>query len=207
NRELEMTEVMFQCLNGNMEMFNLNILDLNDLGYMIDQYLKDINRRVEILQYFGIKIGESSSTPTTTSKGNKIMEDLAFTTTPTTMVYEVGSSSSSAVVAASLNPPIQQQELYRPTAPHIEVYEPPRNHNHNHNQNQQPWFMEMMKDHKQMRYPAEHISFPFMDDRQKHNHVHHHQEEQQHQICDESFTTLDVADSKDILVGLLGCWA
>ncbi|XP_010464143.1 PREDICTED: agamous-like MADS-box protein AGL80 [Camelina sativa] len=50
NRELEMTEVMIQCLKGNMGSFHMNITDLNDLGYLIDQYLKDDRRLLEIIQ-------------------------------------------------------------------------------------------------------------------------------------------------------------
>ncbi|CDY33537.1 BnaC02g26190D [Brassica napus] len=61
NLEMEMTEVMFQCLIGNMGMFNLNIMDLNDLGYLIDQCLKDVNRRIEILGNSRMELGESSN--------------------------------------------------------------------------------------------------------------------------------------------------
>lgn len=203
NRELEMTEVMFQCLIGNMGMFNLNIVDLNDLGYLIEQYLKDVNRRIEISQSSGMEIGESSSAAVAASEGNRLIVDLAATTTPT--AYEVGSSSSSAV-AAFFNP-IQQQQFRYPTAPHVGVYEQPRNLNlnlnHTHNQNEQQWFLEMMNHSEQMRYPAEHMGFPFMDDNHQnhnhnHNHIHHHQEEQQHQNHGESSTALDAANSSSI---------
>ncbi|XP_010471368.1 PREDICTED: LOW QUALITY PROTEIN: agamous-like MADS-box protein AGL80 [Camelina sativa] len=202
NRELEMTEVMFQCLIGNIGMFHLNIMDLNDLGYLIEQYLKDVNRRVEILQNLGIEIGKSSSTVAATSEGSRLMVDLVATTTPTATTYEVGSSSSYAAVTTLLNP-IQQQQIFRPTAPQIGVYQPRQNLNlnlnNNNNQNQQQWFMEMTN-HEQMRYPSEPMKFSFMDDNHhNHNHIHHHQEENQHQIDGESSTALDAANSNSTI--------
>ncbi|XP_009618312.2 agamous-like MADS-box protein AGL80 [Nicotiana tomentosiformis] len=46
NREKEMTEVMYQCLAGK-GLQNLNLGDLNDLGWVVDQNLKEINKRIE----------------------------------------------------------------------------------------------------------------------------------------------------------------
>lgn len=43
NREKEVTHAMFQCLGGNVSLGNLLIMDLNDLGWMIDHSLRDIN--------------------------------------------------------------------------------------------------------------------------------------------------------------------
>ncbi|XP_044497885.1 agamous-like MADS-box protein AGL80 [Mangifera indica] len=48
NREREMTQVMFQGLTGR-SLHGLNILDLNDIGYLIDQHLRDIHKRVDTL--------------------------------------------------------------------------------------------------------------------------------------------------------------
>ncbi|CBI39672.3 hypothetical protein VitviT2T_020759 [Vitis vinifera] len=48
NREKEITQVMYQSLTGK-GLQNLNIVDLNDLGWMIDQNLKDIHKRIESL--------------------------------------------------------------------------------------------------------------------------------------------------------------
>ena len=48
NREKEITRVMFQSLTGK-GLQTLNIIDLNDLGWMIDQNLKKINNRIESL--------------------------------------------------------------------------------------------------------------------------------------------------------------
>ncbi|OMO82506.1 Transcription factor, MADS-box [Corchorus olitorius] len=54
NREKEMTQVMYQNLSGEFGLQNLmNMADLNDLGYMIDMNLKDINKRVESLAKVG----------------------------------------------------------------------------------------------------------------------------------------------------------
>lgn len=49
NREKEMTQVMFQSLVGRVLLHNLNMLDLNDLGWLIEQNLKDIHKRVDTL--------------------------------------------------------------------------------------------------------------------------------------------------------------
>ncbi|XVE89494.1 hypothetical protein DITRI_Ditri20bG0001100 [Diplodiscus trichospermus] len=48
NREKEMTQVMFQTLTGK-GLHRLNIMDLNDLGWLIEQNLKDIHKRVDEL--------------------------------------------------------------------------------------------------------------------------------------------------------------
>ncbi|KAM4107911.1 hypothetical protein ACB094_03G003400 [Castanea mollissima] len=45
NREKEMTQVMFQSLTGK-SLHNLTMMDLNDLGWLIDQNLKNIYRRI-----------------------------------------------------------------------------------------------------------------------------------------------------------------
>uniref|UniRef100_A0A7N0T7Z5 MADS-box domain-containing protein n=1 Tax=Kalanchoe fedtschenkoi TaxID=63787 RepID=A0A7N0T7Z5_KALFE len=49
NREKEMTELMFQCLIGK-EVHSLGMVDLNDLGWVIDQYLKDVWNRIEAIK-------------------------------------------------------------------------------------------------------------------------------------------------------------
>ncbi|KAL1196096.1 Agamous-like MADS-box protein AGL80 [Cardamine amara subsp. amara] len=50
NRELEMKELMFSCFSGKTLLSDINKNDLPDLGCFIDQYLKDLNRRIEILR-------------------------------------------------------------------------------------------------------------------------------------------------------------
>ncbi|OIV95714.1 hypothetical protein TanjilG_01508 [Lupinus angustifolius] len=49
NREKEITQVMFQCLSAGKILPNISMVDLNDLAWLIDQNLKDINRRIETL--------------------------------------------------------------------------------------------------------------------------------------------------------------
>ncbi|GAB2298783.1 Agamous-like MADS-box protein agl80 [Dionaea muscipula] len=51
NREKEMTQLMYQCLStgGKSLLHNLDVLDLNDLGWLIDQNLKAIYKRLENL--------------------------------------------------------------------------------------------------------------------------------------------------------------
>ncbi|XP_010464144.1 PREDICTED: agamous-like MADS-box protein AGL80 [Camelina sativa] len=187
NRELEMTEVMFQCLIGNMGMFHMNIMDLNDLGFLIEQYLKDINRRFEILQSSGMEVGESSNAAGavgTTFERTGSMEIMASTTPPTTTPNDQAGSSSSPL-AAFLNPLQQQQhqQFRYPSSPHVGLYEQSPslnlNLNQNYSQNQQQWFMEMTHHQPEpLNYAAddEQRGFLFMDDN---NHQPQHQHDQQ----------------------------
>uniref|UniRef100_A0A0D3ASR1 Uncharacterized protein n=1 Tax=Brassica oleracea var. oleracea TaxID=109376 RepID=A0A0D3ASR1_BRAOL len=149
---MEMTEVMFQCLIGTIGMFNLNIVDLNDFGYFIDQYLKDVNRRIEILCNSRMELCESS---------NNVAAE---------------SSGTLAVVEATTAPAakIQQQQQFHQ---HVGLYEQPLNLNlnHSHEQQQQQWFMHMMNHPQKMSHAAEQMGFPFMNDN-------HHQQQQQRQI-------------------------
>ncbi|KAH0982141.1 hypothetical protein GBA52_009318 [Prunus armeniaca] len=50
NREKEMTRVLFQSLTGK-SLHSLNMVSLNDLGWLIDQSLKDIRVKIKILNY------------------------------------------------------------------------------------------------------------------------------------------------------------
>ncbi|KAK6911717.1 Transcription factor, MADS-box [Dillenia turbinata] len=49
NREKEMTQVMFQCLTGK-PLQSLGIVDLNDLGWLIENRSKDILKRLETVK-------------------------------------------------------------------------------------------------------------------------------------------------------------
>lgn len=49
NRELEMKKVMFDCLTEKTEPCFLGKNELRDLGGVVDQYIKGLNRRIEIL--------------------------------------------------------------------------------------------------------------------------------------------------------------
>ncbi|KAA0050967.1 hypothetical protein IC582_002815 [Cucumis melo] len=50
NREKEITRLMFQSLTAAKGLHGLNMLDLNDLGWLIDQNLKDITIRIDSLK-------------------------------------------------------------------------------------------------------------------------------------------------------------
>ncbi|KAL5076916.1 hypothetical protein RYX36_015900 [Vicia faba] len=74
NREKEMTQLMFQYLSSDKTMQNISMLDLNEMAWLIDQYLKDINRRVEKLS----KNGQGQSqmvAPTMVTNGVAKIED------------------------------------------------------------------------------------------------------------------------------------
>ncbi|XP_010464142.1 PREDICTED: agamous-like MADS-box protein AGL80 [Camelina sativa] len=185
NREIEMMEVMFQSLLGNMGKFHMNIMDLNDLGYMIDNYIKDINRRFEILQNSGMEIGESSNAGAavgTTFERTGSMEVMASTTPPTTTTNEAGSSSLAAVLN-HLQQQQQHQQFRYPSSPHVGLYEQPPslnlNLNQNYSQNHQQWFMEMAHHQPEPLNYADadqQRGFLFMDDN---NHQPQHQHDQQ----------------------------
>ncbi|CAA2972021.1 agamous-like MADS-box AGL80 [Olea europaea subsp. europaea] len=49
NREKEITQIMYQCLTGK-GLQNLMMPDLNDLGWLVDQNLKEINNRIDELK-------------------------------------------------------------------------------------------------------------------------------------------------------------
>ncbi|KAE8711491.1 hypothetical protein F3Y22_tig00110290pilonHSYRG00025 [Hibiscus syriacus] len=49
NREKELTHVMFQNLMGNASIEGLNMMDLNDLGWLMYQNLKEIEKRIDTL--------------------------------------------------------------------------------------------------------------------------------------------------------------
>ncbi|XP_004500454.1 agamous-like MADS-box protein AGL80 [Cicer arietinum] len=53
NKSKEMTQLMFQCLNAGQIFDNVTMNDLNDLSWLIDQNLKQIERNIE-----GIQTGE-----------------------------------------------------------------------------------------------------------------------------------------------------
>ncbi|XP_021890886.1 agamous-like MADS-box protein AGL80 [Carica papaya] len=48
NHEKEIMDIMFQSLTGK-SLHQLNLIDLNDLGWLIEQHLKEIQKSMEIL--------------------------------------------------------------------------------------------------------------------------------------------------------------
>ncbi|MCD7451317.1 Agamous-like MADS-box protein agl80 [Datura stramonium] len=65
NREKEMTEIMYQGLTGK-GLQNLNLGDLNDLGWVIDQNLKEVYKRIEAIKK-GASTSSSSSVAAATA--------------------------------------------------------------------------------------------------------------------------------------------
>ena len=45
-----MSSLMFQCLSAGEVLNNVNMIDLNDLSWLIDQNLKEINRKINRIQ-------------------------------------------------------------------------------------------------------------------------------------------------------------
>ncbi|ESQ37633.1 hypothetical protein EUTSA_v10002350mg [Eutrema salsugineum] len=217
NREQEMIEVMFQCWDGSLERFHLNILDLNDLGYVIGQYQKDINRKIEILESSSMEMGESSNTAVTAAMAHSFEGigslAVASATTapaaPAATIHEVYSSSTSAAAATFFNSIQQQQHHHQhqqfrhPATPHVGFYEQTRNMNLNQihsriqSRIQQQPFMEMMNYPDQMS-----DAYEYMDNRHNpnlHNSFHHHQHQQQQQIPSDSSTALTTVSSSSII--------
>ncbi|ESQ28668.1 hypothetical protein EUTSA_v10019751mg [Eutrema salsugineum] len=201
NREQEMIEVMFQCWDGSLERFHLNILDLNDL---------DINRKIEILKSSSMEIGESSNTAVTAAMASSFegigsLAVASATTAPATTIHEVYSSSSSAAAATFFNSIQQQQHHHQhqqfrhPATPHVGLYEQTRNMNLNqiHNRIQQQPFMEMMNHPDQMSDAYEHMDN--CHNPNFHNPFHHHQHQQQQQIPSNSSTALTTVSSSCII--------
>ncbi|ESQ37433.1 hypothetical protein EUTSA_v10002956mg [Eutrema salsugineum] len=151
NREQEMIEVMFQCWDSSLERFHLNILDLNDLGYVIDQYQRDINHKIEILENSSMEMGESSNNAVTAaaahfSEGIGSLAVALATTAPAATIHEQHHH--------------QHQQFRHPATPHVGFFEQTRNMNLSqiHNQIPQQRFMEMMNNHpEQMNYASQHM--------------------------------------------------
>ncbi|XP_038991991.1 agamous-like MADS-box protein AGL80 [Hibiscus syriacus] len=77
NREKEMTHVMFQNLIGKASLHGLNLMDLNDVGWLIDQNLKEIDKRVDLLSKASHNPqGSSSSVATTPSVMTTVMPEV-----------------------------------------------------------------------------------------------------------------------------------
>ncbi|KAF7816316.1 agamous-like MADS-box protein AGL80 [Senna tora] len=58
NREKEMTQIMYQYLSAGKILHNMTMADLNDLAWLIEQNLKEIGRRVEVLEKRGQSLGQ-----------------------------------------------------------------------------------------------------------------------------------------------------
>ncbi|KAJ4839977.1 hypothetical protein Tsubulata_033152 [Turnera subulata] len=152
NREKEITQVMYQNLVANT-LHNLNMMDLNDLGWVIDQNLKEINKRIETLTEKNHdskeKVGGGGS-----SSGGGHHDDQRH--------HLAGPSSSTAGSSEDYLP--QREER-------------PANNNNNvegnvdqHTLQRQPhWFMDLMNQQDPMGFGGgEEMMQPFGDNNQPH---------------------------------------
>ncbi|XP_075656667.1 agamous-like MADS-box protein AGL80 [Castanea sativa] len=136
NREKEMTEVMFQSLTGK-SLHNLTMMDLNDLGWLIDQNLKNIYRRIGQLN----KVAQK-----------QVQGEPAAAKTEGTMV---GSTSTSTTPSEMNN--VQQPHDHHQRTPGFEM-------NMDTMQRQQ-WFMDMMNlpQENNMGFGGDEMMLPFGD--------------------------------------------
>ncbi|KAL0744317.1 hypothetical protein Bca4012_085830 [Brassica carinata] len=165
NREVHITETMYHLLqmgyfpNQEEEQNRIPPRDLNDIGYLVDQYLNGLNRRIDVLEgRSGMEIGESSNAGAARDPSEAVgaLTHVEGATAPATTVHGVGSSSSSAAAAgASLFN--QMYPFPQPYAPYsLGFYEQARNQN-------QPMEMMMNRPPQHMGYAANQMGFPFMD--------------------------------------------
>lgn len=82
NKELAMKEVMYDCLRGDTAPCDLGEGELRDLGGVIDQYIKGLNRRIQVL----MRDHASSST--------SVVPDADVATSVAMPTAEMGSSSN-----------------------------------------------------------------------------------------------------------------
>ncbi|KAK8496168.1 hypothetical protein V6N11_057003 [Hibiscus sabdariffa] len=86
NREKEMTQVMFQNLIGKVGIHGLNMMDLNDLGWLIDQNLKEIDKMVDLINKTSQNLQGSSSSSVAATPS--VMTTVMPEATPRTSVRE-----------------------------------------------------------------------------------------------------------------------
>nr|XP_043639771.1 MADS-box transcription factor PHERES 1-like [Erigeron canadensis] len=96
NREKEMTEVMYQCLTGKGSIANLILPDLNDLGGMVDQTLKDICRRIESLKKAVPGKAVAAPPPSQPPRRRSTVVGTSSSTANEMMTRGLGTSSSAA---------------------------------------------------------------------------------------------------------------
>ncbi|KAK1550622.1 hypothetical protein Q3G72_027019 [Acer saccharum] len=100
NREKEMTEVMFQMLVGrSLQPFDM--IDLNDVGWTIEQYLKDIYKYQSTNNRMAMVAGSSSSSTAVELLAPTPPQPPAPTPLPDHGVMRNGGESSQAVANSS----------------------------------------------------------------------------------------------------------
>nr|BAN63731.1 agamous-like MADS-box protein AGL35 [Turritis glabra] len=77
NKELEMKNIMFDCLSGKTSVSRIEKSDLRDFGCVIEQHLKDVNRRMEILKRNDESSSSLVSAPAATTSSVMPMVEMA----------------------------------------------------------------------------------------------------------------------------------
>ncbi|KAJ4892976.1 Agamous-like MADS-box protein AGL80 [Raphanus sativus] len=157
NREVNLTEAMYQSLQMGELVIQARgssdpaiARDLNDLGYLVDQFINSLIRRILILEGGSdVEIGESSNAAA------------AMAQDPSEPVRTLALVEGATAPATT----VHGQQFYQPYAPYsLGFYEQARN---------QDQSMEMMNRPMHMGYAANQMGFPFMDNTHHYHHKPH----------------------------------
>ncbi|KAG7598906.1 Transcription factor MADS-box [Arabidopsis suecica] len=152
NRESQLTQFMFDCVKGKMSEYQYDARDLHDLSSHIDQYINQLNARIEILT----ENGEFSSSfpPPLADAG----ADLPVIADQDAVQPYIPTVFSDDIQYQNLNLNQNQQEPAQYQAPIDMILDP----------NQYPFqhdpFMNMLIEypHQQVGYVGEHAHIPFL---------------------------------------------
>ncbi|KAK9920087.1 hypothetical protein M0R45_028649 [Rubus argutus] len=172
NREKEMTRVMFQSLTGK-SLQGLTLTDLNDLGWVIDQHLKEIHLRMKNIKEEAVKSQSQV-------QGTQVAPAAADNRMAAMKIGGEGSSSNMAMKSCGEGSSTQQAALERQAFDHMhnmEAMQLQMLQMAAQKQQQNPWFMDMMNapppphpdhhhHHQHMAFTGEDMMLPFGD----HNH-------------------------------------
>ncbi|KAG7593588.1 Transcription factor MADS-box [Arabidopsis thaliana x Arabidopsis arenosa] len=145
NRESQLTQFMFDCVKGKMSEYQYDARDLHDLSSHIDQYINQLNARIELFT----ENGESSSS---------FPPPLPVVTDQAAVQPYIPTVFSDDIQYQNLNLNQNQQEPAQYQAPIDMIFDP----------NQYPFqhdpFMNMLIEypHQQVGYVGEHAHIPFL---------------------------------------------
>ncbi|XP_020869435.1 agamous-like MADS-box protein AGL86 [Arabidopsis lyrata subsp. lyrata] len=153
NRESQLTQFMFDCVKGKMSEYQYDARDLHDLSSHIDQYINQLNARIELFT----ENGESSSS----FPPPLAVSDLPVVTDQAAVQPYIPTVFSDDIQYQNLNLNQNQQEPAQYQAPIDMILDP----------NQYPFqhdpFMNMLIEypHQQVgSYVGDHAHIPFMDE-------------------------------------------
>ncbi|CAE6122724.1 unnamed protein product [Arabidopsis arenosa] len=164
NTELQVRRFMFDCLEGKMSDYRYDAKDLQDLLCYINQYLDQLNGRIEILN----ETGESSSaSPFPATIGVVDIPDVA---SPSVLVADmtpsVGADASLNINNVQYQAPYNLFDQIQQGSYNMNLNQDYSNYNLNLNlnlnSNQQQSFMNPMVE-QQIGYAGGRASIPFMD--------------------------------------------